>query len=82
MSKFPDSCPCTIYPLAKQKCLYFPSNEAIPTSSFNLIHCDLGALFSILALDGSKYSLTIIDDYSKSNWVYLMQNKSQTKSYL
>lgn len=34
------------------------------------------------SLDGSKFFLTIVDDYSRCTWTFLMQNKSQTRHIL
>lgn len=49
---------------------------------FELIHCDIWDPYSIPSLDGSKYFLTIIDDYNRATWTYLMREKSQTKSLI
>lgn len=31
---------------------------------------------------GSRYFLTIVDDYSRAVWIYLLPNKSETASTL
>ena len=41
----------------------------------------MGSLFSFY-IDNCKYFLTIVDDCSRSTWVYLLKHKSQTQSIL
>ena len=31
---------------------------------------------------GAKFFLTIVDDYSRATWVYLMKHKSEARSFL
>jgi hypothetical protein len=47
-----------------------------------LVHCDVWGPFSISAINGAKYFLTIVDDFSRTTWVYLMQFKSDVSTYL
>ena len=49
---------------------------------FDLIHCDLWGPFSTLTIDGYKYFLTIVDDFSRCTWIYLMKTKSETQVLL
>ena len=49
---------------------------------FDLVHCDLWGPFSVPTIDNCKYFLTIVDDFSRSTWVYLLKHKSQTQSVL
>ena len=67
---------CTIYPLAKQKRLPFPSfvHNSIPC--FDLVHVDIWGPYSTLSLNGSKYFLSIVDDFSRCTSVFLMPHKS------
>ena len=69
---------CTICPLAKQKRLSFPSSISSSSSCFDLVHADIWGPYSTPSLNGSKYFLTLVDDYSRCTWVYLMNNKSET----
>ena len=71
--------PCSICPMAKQHKL--PFNQSLHKSShnFELIHCDLWGPCSVTAYDGSRYFLTIVDDMSRSTWVYLLKNKSDAQ---
>lgn len=74
--------PCLVCPLAKQTRSPFPSSSHTTTSCFEIIHCDLWGPHSIIAHDGSKFFLTIVDDYSRCTWVYLLKQKSDARSYL
>lgn len=51
------------------------SSNAI--STFELIHCDVWGPYSIKSSCGASYFLTIVDDYSRGVWVYLMGAKSE-----
>ena len=73
---------CDICPLAKQKRLPFPNAGQISANNFDLIHCDIWGPYSVPTLDGHKYFLTIVDDHSRSTWVYLMHSKSDTRPLL
>ena len=69
---------CTICPLTKQKRLHFPLSISSSSSCFDLVHADVWGPYSTISLNGSKYFLTLVDDYSRCTWVYLMKNKSET----
>ena len=49
------------------------SNKAFGV--FKMIHCDLWDPYKTSTFYGAHYFLTIVDDYSRSVWVYLLQNK-------
>ena len=53
---------CQVCPMAKLKRLHFPFNNNIISCAFDLIHMDVWDPYSVPALDGFKYFLTIIDD--------------------
>ena len=66
---------CNVCLLAKQKRLPFP--HSVTTSScFDLVHADIWGPYSTPSLTSSKYFLTLVDDYSRCTWVYLMKQKS------
>ena len=67
---------CTICPFAKQKRLPFPSSAHCSISCFYLVHVDIGGPTSTPSLNGSKYFLSIVDDFSKCTWVFFMPHKS------
>ena len=71
---------CDVCRFAKQKRLSFPSTIHVITKPFELIHCDLQGPFSTLPIDGYKVFVTIVDDFTKCTWVYLLKHKSETQS--
>ena len=64
-----------------QKRLPFPSSISSSSSCFDLVHADIWGPYSTPSLNGSKYFLALVDDYSRCTWVYLMKHKFET-SYL
>jgi len=57
-------------------------SEIKTTVPFELIHCDIWGGYSIPTHNGARYFLTIVDDFTRCTWVYLMKNKSETQSLL
>jgi transposase InsO family protein len=47
-----------------------------------LLHMDLFGPIAYISIDGSKYCLVIVDDYSHFTWVFFLQEKSQTQDTL
>ncbi|KAL2927200.1 Retrovirus-related Pol polyprotein from transposon RE1 [Bienertia sinuspersici] len=68
---------CIICPMAKQCRDIFPTSDHKATRSFELIHCDLWGPYRTPASCGAIYFLTLIDDYSRAVWVYLLNNKTE-----
>ncbi|KAL3373978.1 hypothetical protein AABB24_005776 [Solanum stoloniferum] len=42
---------------------------------FYLIHVDLWGPYSTTNFDGNKYFLTIVDDFSRMSWIFLLKHK-------
>ncbi|XP_075085054.1 uncharacterized protein LOC142168292 [Nicotiana tabacum] len=61
----------TICPCAKQTRLPFPSSSIKSTSPFDLIHMDIWGPYKVATLDGNKYFLAVVDDYSRMTWHFL-----------
>jgi transposase InsO family protein len=68
--------------LAKQHRFPFPVSTSSSNKIFDLIHCDIWSPFSINSLNGVKYFLTIVDDFSRFTWIHLMVTKSETWNLL
>lgn len=67
---------CSICPISKQIRLQFPFISTSKSSCcFALIHIDVWGPFHAPTHNGERYFLTIVDDFSKSTWVYLMHFK-------
>lgn len=74
------SCLFVLCPLAKQHRLPFPLNLHKTSCSFELVHCDLWGPYKIQTNKGCKYFLTIVDDFSRVTWTFLMSTKYQVSS--
>ena len=71
VSKNKSQC-CDICHFAKQKKLTFPVSEHVSVSPFELVHCDLWGSFFTATNEGYRYFLTIVDDFSRCAWVFLL----------
>ena len=67
---------CPICPIAKKKRLPFQSSIHVSNSCFDLIHVDIWGPYSTPSLNGSKFFLTIVDDFNRCTWTFLMSQKS------
>ena len=73
---------CDICHLAKQTRLPFGLSSISTSEPFEMIPCDIWGAFRVSSLSGAYYFLTIVDDFSRHTWVYLMRFKSETQSLL
>ncbi|KAM7485260.1 hypothetical protein LguiA_001269 [Lonicera macranthoides] len=73
---------CPICPLAKQSRFSFPSSTISTFKSFEIIHCDIWGPYRHSSLTGSHYFLTIVDDYTRFTWIFLMRHKSEAQPLL
>ena len=69
-----------VYPLAKQKRNRFSLHVRNTVCPFELIHMDVWGPFATPTLDGHRYFLTIVDDFSRVTWVYLLRSKSDVST--
>ncbi|OMO75305.1 Integrase, catalytic core [Corchorus capsularis] len=67
---------------AKQTRLPFSISGIKSVSCFDLIHCDIWGGYKTASSSGAHYFLTIVDDFSRGVWVYLMKYKSEVSHYL
>lgn len=67
---------CDICPYAKQTRLCYPKPTTLRSlCSFELLHMDIWGLFRTPTYNVQRYFLTIVDDYTRGTWVFLMQSK-------
>jgi transposase InsO family protein len=52
------------------------------TRPLEMFHMDLFGPISYISIDGNKYGLIIVDDYSYFTWVFFLHNKSETQEVL
>ncbi|KAK3009525.1 hypothetical protein RJ639_014941 [Escallonia herrerae] len=73
---------CDVCCRAKHSRTVFPDSTSRAMDIFGLVHCDIWGPYRVSTISGTKYFLTIVDDYSRAVWVYLMHDKGQTGTLL
>nr|AAC67205.1 putative retroelement pol polyprotein [Arabidopsis thaliana] len=73
---------CDVCFRAKQTREVFPDSSNKSTDCFSLIHCDVWGPYRVPSSCGAVYFLTIVDDFSRSVWTYLLLAKSEVRSVL
>lgn len=74
---------CTICPISKQTRTVFPTTyRSSSPHAFHLLHIDIWGLYRTPTHNGFKYFLTVVDDFSRNTWVFLMHFKSDTLQIL
>lgn len=68
---------CVTCPMAKFTRLPFPISESHASKPFELIHTDIWGPYKVCTRRKFKYFLTIVDDFSRMTWIYLLQHKSE-----
>ncbi|WVZ10804.1 hypothetical protein V8G54_015334 [Vigna mungo] len=66
---------------AKQKKLPYTASTSTSLSSFELLHIDIWGP-TTASMNGYKYLLTIVDDYSRYTWIIPMIDKSSVKNQI
>lgn len=64
-------------PLARFTKLPFSLSKSHACKEFDLIHIDVWGPYKVATRGKYKYFLTLVDDYSRMIWVYLLQYKSE-----
>nr|GFB01486.1 retrovirus-related Pol polyprotein from transposon TNT 1-94 [Tanacetum cinerariifolium] len=74
---------CSSCELSKAKGSSFKS-KAIPSSKgrLNLLHMDLCGPMRVANINGKKYILVIVDDYSRYTWTLFLRSKDETPKVL
>lgn len=73
---------CDVCHLAKQSRLPFPISESKAEKLFDTIHCDVWGLYRHKTYSTCNAFLTIVDDFSRITWTYLLSNNSQVPSLI
>ena len=66
---------CVIGKHPKHKFNWGKENRA--TCILGLIHYDISGLMPVTSMNGSRYLLTFIDDFSGYTWVFFLKKKSE-----
>ncbi|KAM0007349.1 putative RNA-directed DNA polymerase [Helianthus debilis subsp. tardiflorus] len=69
--------PCDVCHRAKQVRVPFPLSEHKTKSVGELIHLDVWGPYKVTSYEGFKYFLTIVDDFSRTVWCYMLMNKTE-----
>lgn len=69
---------CSVCPLAKQTRLPFHVSTSRTKCPFELLHADVWGPYRVPTYDNKRFFLTIVDDYSRSTWLFLMNTKDET----
>nr|GFA03854.1 hypothetical protein [Tanacetum cinerariifolium] len=74
---------CSSCELSKAKRSSFKS-KAVPSSKgrLNLLHMDLCGPMRVASINGKKYILVIVDDYSRYTWTLFLRSKDETPEVL
>ncbi|CAL8990607.1 unnamed protein product [Prunus brigantina] len=73
---------CSVCPMAKQTRLPFPLSSIKTHAPFNLLHCDIWGPHKVPTHSGARFFLTIVDDFTRCTWLFLMTHKSETQNIL
>jgi len=73
---------CHIFPIAKQSRLPFSQSTSHSKITFSLLHMNIWGPYHTPHRDGSCFFLTIVDDYTRTTWLFLMQSKARVFSHV
>lgn len=69
---------CTVCLIAKQSRLPFPHSTSCSAHPFELVHVDVWEPYRVPTYDGKRYFMTLVDDFSKYTWLFLMNTKAES----
>ncbi|GJW58214.1 retrovirus-related pol polyprotein from transposon TNT 1-94, partial [Tanacetum coccineum] len=74
---------CSSYEVSKAKRSSFKT-KTVPSSKgrLNLLHMDLCGLMRVASINGKKYILVIVDDYSRYTWTLFLRSKDEIPEVL
>ena len=62
---------------AKQTRESFPISQHNANKLGDLIHLDVWGPYRVTSVEGFKYFLTIVDDFTRATWIYLLKSKDE-----
>ncbi|KAM0022876.1 putative RNA-directed DNA polymerase [Helianthus debilis subsp. tardiflorus] len=75
--KIVEHSPCEVYHRSKQVRVPFPLSDHKSKELGDLIHLDLWGPYKVSSYEGYRYFLTIVDDFSRAVWCYMLKNKME-----
>jgi hypothetical protein len=80
---FENDTPCGACQVGKQDGDHHHAKNIMTTTRpLEMLHMDLFGPITYISIDGNKYGLVIIDDYSHFTWVFFLQDKSEIQKVL
>ncbi|GJX25295.1 putative RNA-directed DNA polymerase [Tanacetum coccineum] len=73
---------CEICQRAKQTREPFPLSDHTSSALGDLVHLDLWGPYKVTSSEGFKYFLTVVDDYTRAIWLYLIKTKDEVSFYI
>ena len=67
---------CETCELAKHHRVSFPLSSNKSSAPFSLIHTGVQGPSRVVSLNGCRWFISFIDDFSRTTWVYLLKDKS------
>jgi hypothetical protein len=75
--------PCGACQVGKQVgAAHHIKNIMTTTRPLGMLHIDLFGPIAYISIDGNKYDLVIVDNYSHFTWVFFLHDKSETQEVL
>ncbi|GJT75033.1 ribonuclease H-like domain-containing protein [Tanacetum coccineum] len=74
--------PCDICHKAKQTRKPFPLSDHKSKLVGDMVHCDVWGPYRVISKDGFRFFLTIVHDFSRAVWVYLLKSKAEVREYV
>ncbi|GJY43264.1 ribonuclease H-like domain-containing protein [Tanacetum coccineum] len=66
---------------AKQTREPFPLSDHTSSKLGDLVHLDLWGPYKVNSFEGFRYFFTVVDDYTRAVWVYLIKSKDEVAFY-
>lgn len=82
LSNLNDIFACEICHKAKQSREPFPLSSHKSAALFELIHADVWGPYGVESHDGYKYFLSLVDDFSRVTWIFLLRSKSEVGDHI
>lgn len=73
---------CEVCEFAKHKRVSFPQSNKRCSTPFSLVHSDVWGPSNVTNNSGARWFISLIDDYSRMCWIYLLKNKSYVSSVI
>ncbi|GJV84094.1 ribonuclease H-like domain-containing protein [Tanacetum coccineum] len=73
---------CEICQRAKQTREPFPLSDHKSKNLGDLVHLDLWGPYKVTSSEGFRFFLTVVDDYTRAVWVYLIKSKDEVSHFI